>query len=587
MDGSDSLQFDIEEFEGKDSFASSTAWSSRVATKSRGRRAYGRRGSDRTIKNTSLLESKQRKHNIKNVDEDHEVDTDVENNEQWTMPKSTYNAAFNGYSEVPSPPPRRLKKWKTITGESPVTSHLKKPPKLMRSQSVSALTPHRRSSSSSRSVSSSSSFASFVLEEGGPDFENFNPNFFPTSNDVHGRSILEENTSPKRSAVVEGNKKGRKKCKPTNHSFLQNNDFSALNTVDNDGNNNRGNRNRSGKLPALASDSFSDLARNYGEVKPAWITRSISCPSNDHGSKEGAYRRRSYSSDRFSPSSHSFIDETMDGIDFVSSPTMSTASRKRGVCKSQFLIDESPVVRSRSRILSPSSLRTPDPSILVDSIDSKHRTASKLMNISFCSTKNDKNINRVELDVTMSDDDVYVSGDSDISVDSEDDIMATGSSNAFHAIQRPSSTRSTRIFEPEKATVDDVVTKMSSYEDILFLSRSLKQNFEGQCGCLSWNIAPPVAWAAKRRDAFFQATRTLGFTFRAGGGNVSYIQISKTRGSRLLSLLNSTLATYDERKGRQSLLHAKANNSPKQFVFSSAIKKEVQPAKAFRLTPKE
>jgi hypothetical protein len=224
----------------------------------------------------------------------------------------------------------------------------------------------------------------------------------------------------------------------------------------------------------------------------------------------------------------------------------------------------------------------------MDTIDSKHRTASKLMNISFCSTKNDKNINRVvDLDVTMSDDDVYVSGDSDISVDSGDDVMATGSSNAFHSIQRPSSTRSTKIFEPEKATVDDVVRKMSSYEDIQFLSKSLQQNFEGHGGCLSWNIAPPVAWAAKRRDAFFQATRTLGFTFRAGGGNVSYIQISRTRGSRLLSLLNSTLATYDELKGRQSLHHAKTNNFTKEFVFPSTIKKKVQRAKAFRLTPKE
>merc|ERR1719162_195703 len=116
--------------------------------------------------------------------------------------------------------------------------------------------------------------------------------------------------------------------------------------------------------------------------------------------------------------------------------SMTSSTRKRGVYKSKFLYDESPVLRSRSRNLSPLPIRTPDQLSVMSSIGSKHKTASKLMNISFSSTKNNNKIVRAELDVTMSDDDLYVSGDSDISVDSEDEIMATGSSNTFQAIKR-------------------------------------------------------------------------------------------------------------------------------------------------------
>jgi len=442
-------------------------------------------------------------------------------------------------------------------------------------------------------VSTTSDFSSLAVEEG-DDFENFNPNFLTKSNNSH--SLLEENSSPKRSAAVEGGKKGRKKCKPTNHSFLQNNDFTALkdSNTNNNNNNNCGNSDYSRKVPAWASDSFSDLARNHGEVGAAWATSSTgSCSSNCNSNKEAMHRRRSSTADLSSPTSYSFHDETMDTTDTVSSPTMSMTSstRKRGVFKSNFLDDESPVSRSRSRILSPPPVRTPDISCFMESIDSKRRAASKLMDVSFYSTKNSAKADRAMLDVTMSDDDVNVSGDSDISVDSEDEVMAMGSSNIFQARERPSPSMSVPIFEPGKATVNDIMKYMSSYEDIQFLSTSLQQNFEGQGGCLSWNIAPPVAWGAKRRDAFFQATRTLGFTFRAGGGNISYIQISKTRGSRLLSLLKATLATYNERKGRESSPNVEANNTPREFLFSSAVKKELQPAsrvsKTLRLTPKE
>ena len=572
--------FDVEEIDGKGSVAISTAWSSRVAPKARGRRAFGRRGSDafynnRTIKNVFPIGGKERKQNT-NVDEDQEEATGVETIEQWNMARSPFSDA----SDVPSPPPRRIKKWRTISGESSATSKPNLPPMIMRSHSVSALMPKRTPSTSSQSISTGSSFSSLSTE--GRDNENFNPNF-------DGHSIMEENTSPKRSAVAEGNKTGRKKSKPTNLSFMQRNNFGALKPSAKESDNTRGNRKGSRKKPAR--DSFSDIANYAEEVEPAWLTSSTnSLPNNYSECNENRNRGRSYSNDPFSPPPSHFQDDTMESTELLSSPTTSTTSstRKRGACKSQIFMDDSPVVRSRSRILSPLPDRTPEFPRLMHSVDSKPRTVSKLMNISFCSSKTDHKIIRADVDVTMSDDDVCLSGNSDISFDSEDEIMDTDASFAFHATNHPSSTRSTRVFEPEKASVDDILKYMSSFQDIEFMSKSLKQNFEGQRGCVTWNIAPPVDWLPKRRDTFFHGARKLGFTLRSGGGHVAYIQISKTRGSRLLPLLKATLATYDEGVGRQRLLHSETNNVPKTFVFNSGIKKmDARLSKGLRLTPKE
>ena len=204
------------------------------------------------------------------------------------------------------------------------------------------------------------------------------------------------------------------------------------------------------------------------------------------------------------------------------------------------------MVRSRSRILSLLPVRTPDPF----SIDSK--------------------VVRTDLDVTMSDDDV----DSDISVDSEHEVIGTSPHTWPKSI---------KVFELEKATFDDIKKCLPSHENIKFLLRSLKHNFEGQCGCFSWNIDPSVAWSAKCRDAFFQAMQKLGFTFRAGGGNVLYIQILKTRGSRLLSLLNSTLATFNGGV-RHMPIDAESNETADELAFS-LTKNDFQTAKSSRLTP--
>ena len=77
--------------------------------------------------------------------------------------------------------------------------------------------------------------------------------------------------------------------------------------------------------------------------------------------------------------------------------------------------------------------------------------------------------------------------------------------------------------------------------------------------------------------------RKLGFTFRDGGGNVLYIQILKTRGSRLLSLLNSTLASFNGRVGHMPI-DAESNETADELAFS-LTKNDFQTAKSSRLTP--
>lgn len=577
MEGGDS--FDTGDFETQSSaFATSTAWGTRVAPKLKGRRTYGRRGSDAIVagsrvnkKSNDVFPASRNASPFwatnsgldENLGEDE--DTDVEDQEPWGPMTSPEPPTFARDFSINTPPTRRKKKLaraNTITGSSPVISRPRRPPHLMRSHSVSTLMPGRSFSCPSRSFTSSASLA----VEGG-DHENFHPNFLsPSNND-------EDDTSPKRSAASEADRKGRKKCKPTSNSFMQN-DFSALSNGACNSASNCDN-----KLLQCAPHSFSGLARNHGKVGSTWATRSDGAlPSNYSTNNEVPYRRRRSSTSDLISSGMFCHDDHMDGGDSLSSPTTSIASatRKRGVSKSQPFYDDSPVSRSRSRIFSPPSVRSSDTSLM-------NRTT--LMDISFHSTKTNKNPDRAVLDVAMSDDDANVSRDSDISVESEDQGM---SSDNGHDGRRPLSTTSYRIFEPDKATTDDITKHMSSYEDILYLATSLQQNYDRQGGCVCWCVAPPVSWAAKRRDTFFQATRRLGFTFRSGGGNVSYIQISKKRGNELLSLLKSTLESYDERKLRE---RTPAANFTPTFTFASTVKKQLKPgnrvSKTLRLTPKE
>jgi len=222
--------FDIGEFEGTSSFVTDTAWSSRVASKPRGRRTYGRRGSVDNVtgssqnrKNTyavgrrgsvdNVTGSSQNRNNtyvgrsrvaslertselspstsqstgtLFKEEEEKLAEEDIDKDEGWNIDRD---------SNISTPPtvPRKGRTFvrsHTISGTSPSISRgTTRPRQLRRSQSISnSISSSRSSSASSRSFSmSTSNMASLPVEEGwrddyGGGFENYNPNFFGTPN---------------------------------------------------------------------------------------------------------------------------------------------------------------------------------------------------------------------------------------------------------------------------------------------------------------------------------------------------------------------------------------------------------------------
>jgi hypothetical protein len=97
---------------------------------------------------------------------------------------------------------------------------------------------------------------------------------------------------------------------------------------------------------------------------------------------------------------------------------------------------------------------------------------------------------------------------------------------------------------------DDIFETMSSYQDLKFLIKTLREEAKGRCAMgNSWNVAPPAGWTSSRRGAFFQwTTRHLGFDVRATGGAFNYLQISRTRGAEVLSKLEEALISYKQKE---------------------------------------
>jgi hypothetical protein len=142
------------------------------------------------------------------------------------------------------------------------------------------------------------------------------------------------------------------------------------------------------------------------------------------------------------------------------------------------------------------------------------------------------------------------------------------------------------LLEPGKARADDVIKSMSSYQDLRFMVKSLRKEKAGSR--TSWHVAPPVAWDASRRAAFFQwTTRSLGFSFRAGGMAVAYLQLSKTKGSGMLELLESAVSSYRQ-KGLGDKDKTPNHTTEKlQFTFSISKEPTAHVSRTLSLTPKE
>jgi hypothetical protein len=107
---------------------------------------------------------------------------------------------------------------------------------------------------------------------------------------------------------------------------------------------------------------------------------------------------------------------------------------------------------------------------------------------------------------------------------------------------------------------------MSNYDDLKFLIKALRKEKVGSTissfgTTKTWTIVAPLAWESKRRTAFLQwASRGLGFSLRAGGGAVAFLQISMTKGGAILESLEAALIAH--KVGAQN---ASSDESKSQF----------------------
>jgi hypothetical protein len=109
----------------------------------------------------------------------------------------------------------------------------------------------------------------------------------------------------------------------------------------------------------------------------------------------------------------------------------------------------------------------------------------------------------------------------------------------------------------EKVKEDaDIFATMSSYEDLKFLIKALRRwsvdkqiaSFGMSKACI---IVPPNCWKSERKAGFMSWTTShLGFSHRSGGGVVTYIQTSATKGR------------FIQKQLEKALLEHKKNNKP-------------------------
>ena len=327
--------------------------------------------------------------------------------------------------------------------------------------------------------------------------ENFDPNFDP----------LEMNASPKRGAAIDSDSRGRKKVRSArNHT--------PLSTL------------------SASNSTFSHLAR-HGDGGLSWAR-----PSSD---------------------TSAFLK--FSGVDFVGYQTDATSSpatasvgssRKRSVCGSPSgepdyfstsgnLCEGGVHVRSRSRIFSPPTARL------------------SLLDMGSSGDKGNRT-----MDIT-SDDGVDTDLESAKGDDSGDDASVESEGNNRQAIpsfaaRSPLSGFTDLPLHPGKK-VDSVVPSkhhetvlrsMPCYKDLKFLLSVLRKENVGSNQ--SWHVAPPAAWEKSRRTSFFQWSASLGFTMRAGGMGISYLQISKIRGGEVLRLLEASYKECKEQANRDKVV---------------------------------
>lgn len=481
--------FDFDEFETLAMQQTVTAWSSHVAPKTRTRRTYSLKGgSTGTATNASNLEPEQQPKRDEPLNWLCPTEEEPEHSESEDNPMPTFKQT------VPRIPGRR----RFVRAHSiSAISEPKSQPLIRRSVSVCG-------SAESTSLGSfrSSSISSSLSELSG---ENVHPNLDP----------LEEQASPKRCAIPAKDHRGRKKVRSAKN-------LKVLDTVP--------------SVSASTSSTFSNLARDDGTT---WANPPLP------------------------PSDYSPFPTSLKEYDFLdTSPAMSSvgSQRKRGICETpRDTFDDCQSTNgfslsrhstSRSRILSPPVRQLSEFSMDQSDrmIDFSLHSVGKTSKVAMMEIASDDGDSAPEShDGLDSDDDIHVDKGMHRRSAAPTFVPFEQRQKNRSAIPRPSGpmVQPTPISQ-EKNEVDQVLRTMSSFQDLRFLTKTMRR--EKEVSRVSWHVALPIAWSGSRRAACIQwATNSLGFTLRAAGGQVAFLQISKSKGETILKVLEESLTACKER----------------------------------------
>ena len=362
-----------------------------------------------------------------------------------------------------------------------------------------------RSSSSITSTSSTASRRTFQRSHSVTGISNgFNNNNAGHNNNRLSWSAMKgdewgENIDPNLDEEVENTGRERKKIRARRHSLLD-------------------------TLPstAMSRTSSSSTTRSSLSQDPDlnWLAESAASPSKPLDLSrhlENEVNSAAAFTQAHSPTAHSVA-----------------SSRKRGVCGSPILSDQDDWMtlsgssvsdrrtRSRSRIFSPppgESLPMPP---------------------SLARCNNDEFAQRARDAMDMDDDsDDESCPDPSSSPDSSFEMMDVVPGKAEEEAPVDDKSKMKRVFDT-----------MSSYQDLEFLIKELRKESKQRPKIFGssdiWKVAPPVnKWTTQRRASFTAwAKDHLGFTVRSMGMGITYVQISKTRGTAVLETLEAALIEH-------------------------------------------
>lgn len=550
------------EFDWDPAQETTTAWSTSNSRVNKGRRAYGRRASRKSTNpeqqrgDNSKRQSVQRSRTFedRNISRLDEEDTSSHNNTEWgsALSNSSFDVTRSTEDAAPPqlPPPLPFVRHTRSTSFNP--SLLQRPPLLQR-QSYSTSSPVR-SESTRGSMSSSTASSLATTDSRSEQIENAQPNlgtlelsFFPSPRPP--TKVKKIDLTPLN--IDSTGRSKRKKLSQLNHSETDLSDSSPASFV------------------SPSSTSFSRLAKST-ERAFAWIKPPDLC----------------------SPG----LKETSGPFDFscltdanTSSPAKSvatTSSRKRGVCELPFDDEDEASVNAGNLLLSASSYGSRSRSrSRIFSTNSTVKVAGSFEmpdaseSLGRGGTYSDNQDEERDED-SAAESDAFEDSSVDDAMDVEPDFRTSvlRTENISRLPPKPRR-RSSEIFDDSvfgaKQKVDSTLVldpsqifeTMSSYNDLKFLIKALRKEKVGSTFASfgtnrTWTIAPPPVWDSRRRAAFLQwASRGLGFSLRAGGGAISFLQTSVSKGGDILECLETALIAYKAEKDEFTANHSKPSAS--------------------------